>query len=213
MRSAQDIARELEDLIQEHYYREDFELLSAVRAYRANLAGEEVDALREVVLRRIVHDSSIVDILLCSVVEVPAAAPLLAARLAREDVPSQTTRALLTALQQYRGDEVFAAVARFVDSDQENEALRALARIDFARALPHFISALRRDQQLDLCLHILHDRGKLVGLPALAAELRQLVLQPAPELGVRLARALRAKRAPFNPFPEADLAVLLAALA
>lgn len=104
-------------------------------------------------------------------------------------------------------------MARFVDSDQENEALRALARIDFARALPHFISALRRDPQRDLCLHILHDRAKCVGLPALAAELRQLVVQPAPELGGRLALALRAKRAPFNPFAEADLAILLAALA
>ncbi len=213
MRSVTDIARELEDLIQDHYYREDFELLSAVRAYRANLEGAEADALREVVQQRIERECSIVDILLCSVVEVPAAAPLLAAQLAREDVPSQTTRALLTALQHYRGDEVFAAVARFVDSDQENEALQALARIDFALALPHFISALRRDQQLDLCLHILHDRAKHVGLPALAAELRQLVVQPAPELGGRLALALRAKRAPFNPFAEADLAILLAALA
>lgn len=213
MRSREDIADDLERIITDHYYREDFELLSAVRAYRDALPLPERDELAAVVLQRLLREDSIVDVLLCAVVEVPSAAPLLAAKLDRESVPSQTTRALLMALQHYRGDAVFAAVERFVDSDQEHEALQALARVDFRRSAPYVVRALRRDAQLDLCLHILHDRLKAVGRAALAEDLRALAAHAGEGLGGRVERALRAKPAPFNPMAEEDIIFLLAALA
>ena len=212
MRSREEIADDLDRIITAHYDREDFELLSAVRAYRDALPPPERDELGAVVLQRLLREDSIVDVLLCAVVEVPAAAPLLAAKLDRETVPSQTTRALLTALQHYRGDAVYAAVERFVDSDQEHEALQALARVDFRRAAPHMARALRRDAQLDLCLHILHDRLKAAGRAALADDLRALAAYAGAGLGARVARALRAKPAPFNPLTEEDIVFLLAVL-
>jgi hypothetical protein len=213
MRNREAIADDLERIIAAHYYGEDFELLSAVRAYRDSLPPPERDELGVVVLQRLLREDSIVEVLLCAVVEVPAAAPLLAAKLDRESAPSQTTRALLTALQQYRGDEVFAAVERFVDSDQEHEALQALARVDFRRSAPYLLRALRRDAQRDLCLHILHDRLKAVGREALAEDLRALAAHAGEDLGERVARALRAKPPPFNPMAEADIVFLLTVLA
>lgn len=211
MREEADIAAELDALIARHYYSEDFELLSALRAYRDGLAPAEQDTLCAVVLQRLFRDGSIVDVMLCSVVHVPSAASVLAAKLDREQQPSQLTRALLDALQHYHGDDVFAAVERFVDSDQEGEALQALARIDFARSAPHLVRALQKDHLLDRCLHIFHARMKRVGRAALSVELRSLALR-TPAIAGRLARALQAKRPPFNPLSDDDLAFLLEAL-
>ena len=206
MKSREQIGDELARLEAANYYSEDFEWLSAVRAYRDGLADGEVAHLQAVVLQRLLAEGSMTDILLCSLVEVPSAAPVLAAKLDRESVPSQLTRALITALQGYRGDDVFRAVARFVDSDQENEALRALARIDFARAMPFVARALQKLHQRDLVLHILHDRAKQVGVASLLLELRAFAAGwNDPGLASVIRLALTGKPEPYNPFTPDEL--------
>lgn len=212
MRTSLQVDRELRELVAAHYYSEEFELLAAARAYQQQLREEERDLLRAVVLRRLFDDGSLVDVLLCSVVHVPSAAPVLAARLDREAAPSQLTRALIAALQEYRGDDVFRAVERFLDSEQEFEAMRAVARIDFIRFLPYLARALRRPHQRDLCLHILYDRSKEVGLAALAAELRGLAGREPGEFRAHLEAALTAKAGPYNPFAPEAIAILLGGL-
>ncbi len=207
MKSTEQILDDLRHLEEAHYYSEDFQWLSSVRAYRDELSAEEQAALASVILQRLLRDGSMTDILLCSIVEVPGAGSVLAAKLDRESTPSQLTRALITALERYRGDDVFRAVARFVDSDQENEALRALARIDFIRALPFVARALQKEHQADLVLHILHDRAKSrAGLDLLAVELRAFASGwNDQDLLPRIVRALHGKAEPYNPFSPAEL--------
>lgn len=214
MKSVEDIQRDLRELEVAHYYSEDFEWLSAVRAYDEGLDSAERECFRQVVLQRLLDEGSMTDILLCSVVEVPSAAPVLAAKLDRESVPSQLTRALITALQRYRGEDVFRAVARFVDSDQENEALRALAWIDFPRALPFVARALQKTHQQDLVLQILRDRSRTVGLDALLLELRAFAAGwPDAAFAGALCRAIRGKDDPYHPFPADERYRLLSQLA
>lgn len=204
MKTQATLAHELDELIQAHYYREDFELVSSVRAYLEELSLPERDELRAVVLRRLLDDGSMVDILLCSVVDVPSAGPVLALKLDRESVPSQLTRVLMTALQGYHGDEVFRAVERFVDSDQEGEALAALARIDFPRALPYVARALEREHHLGPVLHILHTRAKQVGVPALAVEVQASSARLPAGFRAGLRRALDSKQDAYNPFSATE---------
>jgi hypothetical protein len=208
-----DIRRELEALIQAHYYSEDFELISAVRAYQDRLTLEERDELKGVVVSRLLAEGSMVDVVLCSVVQVPPAGPLLAAKLDRESVPSQLTRALMASLQLYPGDEAYRAVERFLDSDQEGEALAALARLDFNRTLPHLARALDREHFLGPILHILHARAKDVGVPALGLELVSARARLPAGFSAGLARVFAAKSGAYNPFSVAELDRLRGALA
>jgi hypothetical protein len=214
VKTIEEVAFDLEQIESSHYYSEDFQWLSSIRAYRDSLSPEEQQLLSEVVLRRLLRDGSMTDILLCSVVEAAGAGSILAAKLDRETVPSQLTRALISALEHYRGDDVFRAVARFVDSDQENEALRALARIDFLRALPYVARALQKEHLADLVLHILHDRFKAVGsIERLAIELRAFSAGwPDGNFLKRVLKALRGKSEPYNPFSADDLVALEQAL-
>lgn len=202
----------LSALVQSHYYSEDFELLSAVRAFAEALPPGEADELKAVILSRMAAEGSMVDILLCSVVDVPGAVPLLADRLDRETAPSQLTRALISALQRYPCDAAFRAVERFVDSDQEGEALAAIARIDFLRAVPYIVRSLDREYLHGPILHMLHERRKRVGLPALAVELAAVPSADLAALRRRLVKALDSKAAAFNPFPESERQRLRAVL-
>ncbi|MCS6771082.1 MAG: hypothetical protein NZ740_03545 [Kiritimatiellae bacterium] len=210
MRTKEQIADELTRLEEANYYSEDFEWLSSVRAYRDSLCPEEQNLLAEIVASRLLREGSMTDVLMCSIIHVPSAGSVLAAKLDREVVPSQLTRALITALQHYRGDDVFRAVARFVDSDQENEALRALAKIDFHRALPYIARAARVEHQRDLVLHILHDRFKERGrLQELALELRAFAAGwQDPDFLGSIVRLLRCKPELYNPFREEEICFL-----
>ncbi len=206
MKTADQILVELQELESAHYYSEDFEWLSAVRAYRAGLSAEEGASFRAAVLRRVLADCSITDVLLCSIDDIPGASPVLAGKLNEASAPSQLTRALIAALSRSAGDEVFSAVARFVDSDQEGEALRALARIDFIRALPFVARAIKKEYIRDLALHILHDRFRAVGRDSLLRELRAFSAGWSDaELPERFCRALRCKDEPYNPFDRAEI--------
>jgi hypothetical protein len=213
MRDTEALAQALEQLIGESYYSEDFELLSRLRAFHDALPAPERERLGEVALQRLLDQGSMVDIMLCGVVSVPAAVPELIRRLNAEPRTSQMTRVLMTSLQVYREPAAYGAMERFLDSDQEQETLLALARMDFVRTLPHLLRLLRKDAYLDPCLHILHERRKEVGLEGLLHELRLCVASGPGWLRERFRLVLRAKKEPYNPFEEADLVRLERALA
>lgn len=204
MRSRDELEQALSQLVESHYYSEDFELISAARAFQGQLSGAEQESLKELLAGRLREEGSMVDIVLCSVIDAPGAGPILARRLDGESTPSQLTRALIAALACYRGDEVFRAVERFVDSDQEGEALAAIARIDFRRALPWMARALSRDHLLGPVLHILHTRSKEIGVAGLVDELRQASVDLPVGFRSGILRALDAKADDYNPFSRED---------
>ena len=182
MKTSEQIARELADLIQRNYYSEDFHLLSEVRAYADALSPDDRDILRNVVAGRLADSQSIVDVILCTVVRAPELVPALVRMLDHQTNTSQLSRALMQALQQYGGNEAFHAVERFLDSDQETEALAVMARIDFARALPFVFRCLRKDHFLDVSLQILFERKKSGGFRDVVDDLRPCVALTASPL-------------------------------
>lgn len=205
MRTRDAIAAELEDIIQRHYYSEDFELVSSVRAFNDQLHPQERSYLEQIVLGRLTGEGSIVDILLCSVVRVPSAVPVLASRLDREHVPNQITRALIGALKTYSSATAYASVERFLDSDQELETLDALASIDFRATLPRLVRAMKNKPRQGIVLHILHARAKNAGMGALVADLCALNDVRKRDFAALLSETLRSKNDPYNPFSASDI--------
>lgn len=211
MSASAQMAAALDQLVAEHYYREDFELLAAVRAWASGLDEAGRSALRDLIARRVQEQPTIVEAVLCQAIAVPEAAPALAAWLARETEASLLSRALLQALRAAGGPEAYRAVERFVESEQEWEALQVLAELDFPRAWPRVREALRRDSQRDLVLHILQARRRQIGWDAFRAELAAgCAAEPA--LVGPLRRVLLAKGVGYNPFPPAEVERLLADL-
>ena len=212
MKTSEQIARELADLIQRNYYSEDFHLLSEVRAYADSLSADDRAILRRVVAGRLVDSQSIVDVMLCTVVQAPELVPALVRMLDRQTNTSQLTRALMQALQRYGGPEAFHCVERFLDSDQETEALSVLSRMDFPRALPHFFRCLRKDHFLDTCLQVLFERKKVIGFHDLVDELRTCPALGSSSVRERLRLSLTVKKDEYNPFTADEIRTLLAAI-
>jgi hypothetical protein len=209
MKNKQQISTELADLVQSHYYSEDFELISSVQAYQATLSGDEAALLTDVVYRRLLDEGSIVDILLCGVARVPSAVPVLAEKLNRADISNQMTRALIVALQTYASDEAYTAVERFLDSDQEMETLQALARIDFVRTLPYTVRLMRKEHYHPIVLHMFYDRMKKVGLNALIADLKQSSTTQSDAFRESLLKTIHSKPNDYNPFSEEEIQALV----
>jgi len=205
MRSLSQVADELNNIIHAHYYSEDFELISSIKAFYDSLAPVEKSYLEQTVLSRLTSEGSIVDILLCSVVRVPSAAPVLASRLNREEVSNQMTRTLIAALKTYRSDEAYTAVERFMDSDQELETLQALAAIDFRRAIPRIVLALKKESAHGVILHIFHERMKTAGLSVLVDDLCHSSATRTASFKSMLVQSLHSKKDPYNPFSENDI--------
>jgi hypothetical protein len=212
MRTLEQLAHELDEIIQSHYYAEDFELVAAVRAFHEPMAAGEKSRLSQIVLRRVVTDGSIVDVLLCGLVVVPSAAPVLVDKLNREPVTNQTTRVLIETLRHYPTDAAYEAVERFLDSDQEMEALRVLAAMDFARTLPLIVRRMRRASFDGLLLHILHDRARIVGLPGLIENLKSSSVTRRADFADELARVMRSKPGKYNPFSQPDIGRIIDAM-
>lgn len=192
-------------MIESHYYSEDFELVSSFRAFYEQLSSVEKSYLEQVVLQRLVTEGSMVDILLCSVVRLPSAVPILAGRLSREQVPNQLTRHLIGALKTYRADEAYTAVERFLDSDQELETLEALAAIDFRRAIPSIVRAMKVESTHGVLLHIVYERVKAVGINGLVDDFRHASATHTPSFASTLGRVLHSKNDRYNPFAESEI--------
>jgi len=212
MHTLESISREISDLVQSHYYSEDFELISSIRAYYGKLSTEDRALMAEAVWNRVTHDGSIVDYLLCSVVPVPAAVPILTQRLDRESESNQVTRTLIMALRTYRSDDAYTAVERFIDSDQEMETLQALAEIDFVRTLPVMARLMRKDHFHAIVLHILYDRMKVVGIDGLINELQRSSVTASSSFRDLLEKSLRSKKEPYNPFSDPEVLRIISSM-
>ena len=211
MKSAGDIQSDIDSIVGAHYYSEDFQLLSAFQSYAAGLQPEEQAALADAVFGRLIRDGSLVDIMLCQVVAVPSAVPVLAEKLSNESQTNQITRTLISTLSYYATDEAYIAVERFLDSDQEMDALQALAKIDFSRTLPAIVRRMNKQHNHGMILHLLHHRMKAAGLTALIHELRQSSATRSAGFSGRLGEVLRSKDAAYNPFTADEISAMAAA--
>jgi hypothetical protein len=196
-------------MVHAHYYSEDFELLASLRAYVEPLSPAEKEHVRALALRRLMQEGSLVDILLCTVVDVPSAVPVLAGRLDRETITNQVTRTLIQALRRYHTAEAYEAVERFVDSDQEMEAIEALADIDFRRTIPLLVRAMGKEHQHGTLLHLFHRVAKERGVDGLADELRGSSATRSARFKSDFERVLRAKKDPYNPFTDEQILLIL----
>lgn len=209
MKSAPEITQEIEQIIQSHYYSEDFELVSSLRAYIDGLAAGEREHVRTLALKRVMGEGSMVDILLCTVIDVPSAVPVLAAKLEREPVSNQVTRTLIAALRNYRTADAYHAVERFVDSDQEMEAIEALADIDFRRTIPLLVRLMRKEHYHGNLLHVFHRHARRLGIPALMNELRESSATRSGRFKDDLRMVLASKKDPYNPFTDEEIRLML----
>lgn len=209
MRTDQEITNEIDQLIAGHYYSEDFELLASLRAFVDPLSPGEKEHVRALALKRLMLEGSLVDVLLCSVIDVPSAVPVLAERLGREPVTNQVTRTLIQALRRYHTDEAYTAVERFVDSDQELEAIDALADIDFRRTIPLLVRAMGKSHQHGNLLHLFHRFAKERGVDGLVDELRVSSATRSTRFMPDLEQVLRSKKEPYNPFTEEQILHIL----
>ena len=205
MMTPEEIGRQLDDLIQAHYYSEDFELVSMMRSFAAGLSTEDRLVLGQLINRRLLAEGSLVDVLLCSVLPSPLQAVALIQLLDRQQQTSPMTRALMEALRHMNTDGAFRAVERFMDSDQEQEALFALSCIDFQRATSYLVRALKKDGNLTACLHLLYERKKRVGMDQFLHELRAMAFAYGADIRARIERAVRVNVPPYNPFQPAEL--------
>ncbi len=205
------IAVELERLLGGLYYSEDFEVVSLVRHFHDQLPAARKLELRGEIRRRILSTASLLDVYLCVAVPVPECAFLLADLLDQQEAASQFSRTLMEALRVAGVADVFPSVVRFLDSDQEREALATLAALDFPQALPHVAARMEHREFADSILHIFADRKRRVGLEKLAAELRAESAAVSPLRG-SLNGVLHAKSGKFNPFTTAEVAALLQAV-
>ncbi len=211
MRTRDELDAALDTLLQQGYYAEDFELMGSLKQFEASIRPEERQAFDLLVLHRLSEEPSIVNVMICSVARVAEAVPLLMSILDAQPQTSQLTRMVIAVLGQYGAPAAFPVIERFLDSDQEGEALTALAAIDFRAALFHVCRYARRQRLLDHGLQILHVRRKAVGLDGLCDDLRS----QQPVLGemagpVRL--MLLARQGKFNPFTDEEQATILSKL-
>lgn len=208
MKDKQEIHRDLERIIQANYYSEDFELISSFRAYEAERSDAEKELLADEVFERLCAEGSLVDILFCSIIDVPSAVPVLAEKLSREPQVNQVTRSLIQALKRYSSDDAYVAVERFLDSDQEMDALQALASIDFARTLPHMVRLMKKDHYHGVVLQMLRDQMKRVGPGPTIEEMKRSSTTNSTAFRESLRKVLASKSADFNPLDPAQIAAL-----
>ncbi|MBP7828710.1 MAG: hypothetical protein KA248_02200 [Kiritimatiellae bacterium] len=207
----QQMNRAIDAFVESHYYSEAPEFESARRVFVASLCDGMTEVYRHTVLERLQNDPSLVNVLLCAGGDIPGAGPWLAARLDGETVTSPLSRALIRVLAGYPGEASCRAVERFLESDQQAEALQSLARLDWPRALPRLVAATEKASMHTALLHILHARQKQAGLPALVEEMRRAATWPGWNAeGWR--RVLASQPAPYNPFQPGELAALIEAV-
>ncbi|HMP73917.1 MAG TPA: hypothetical protein PKE55_11705 [Kiritimatiellia bacterium] len=212
MHTTDTLTQAIDEIVAKNYYGEDFELAGSFRALLAGLSDGERELLAEVAAERLSRSGSLVDVLLCGLVPSARSEMVLVEALTGERVTSQRSRALLTAMRTCSGDGAYVAVERFLDSDQEMDALQCLAAIDFGRSLPVLAKGLRQPHTAAVVVHVLHERRKVHGLERLLQCLRGSSVCRSPVFVSHLERALRAKEEAYNPFTLEEIEAILATL-
>lgn len=212
MKLPDDISAELEALISAHYYSEDVELLASFRAYAGALQNQEMSYLKQVALARLADEGTIAEILLCAAIDIPSAVPILIEKLNSETAANQTSRALMLALSRYDSSEGYSAVERYLDSDQETEALESLARIDFVQTLPNMVRRLHDEGYSNVLLQILYNRSMDVGVEVMISNLMGYSGRNVPDLRESMIGLLYSKKEPDNPFSPNEIRRIIHAL-
>lgn len=210
MKQVEEIDRELAALVEKNYYGDECELEHVLRQYFEGLEPVERESFKQVVLKRLAREVSAVNILLAGVTAFPEVVPVLVSVLNAESKTSQITRSLMNVLRNYNDEAAFKAVARFLDSEQEIEALMCLCGMNFLKALPHIKTAVRRDHLFDACLQVFYERKKAVGLDGLQTDLRALMFDNPSQVRDRLRKVFLAKRGKYNPFTPEEVVEILA---
>lgn len=210
MKQVDEIDRELAALVEKNYYGDESELEHILRLYFEGLEPVERESFKQVVLKRLAREVSAVNILLAGVSAFPEVVPVLVSVLNAESKTSQITRSLMNVLRNYNDEAAFKAVARFLDSEQEIEALMCLCGMNFLKALPHIKTAVRRDHLFDACLQVFYERKKAVGLDGLQTDLRALMFDNPSQVRDRLRKVFLAKRGKYNPFTPEEVVEILA---
>jgi len=212
MKTLTEIENEIEKLVNDHYYSEDFELVSSMRAYYDVRPADEQSLIEQVVMTRLCRDGSVVDFIWCSIVPIPAAVPILVEKLNRESYSSQLSRTLIVALSRYSSEDGYRAVERFLDSDQEMETLEALAQIDFRRSLPAMARIMNKEHSRRIIVHMLHRHMKKCGMEKLVDDIRQSTAMRDRAFLENIRKTLRSKEGAYNPFSESDIQHILTAV-
>lgn len=212
MKSQTDIISDLNRLVEAHYYSEDYELEWAGKAYYDELTEEDRKRFEEVLVQRLSGRPSLSDISVCTRLGRPSLTPILANLLDREANSSAMSRAILAALSHQPDEMAYVSVERFMDSEQEGEALCCLARMNFRRALPHLRWAIQKEHLHNFCLHALHEFKREVGLETLAESVRELISPDPDRLSPHVRKILTSKQGRYNPFAEEELELLSALL-
>jgi len=142
----------LDELAASSYYEEDHELHWKARELFDQVPEAQREGFVAAFVQRLYKDPSVANVFLAATFEAHAAAPFLAQLLEDEVDIGLRARTLLYTLGQLGGEDAFYAILPFVDSSLELEAVAALARIDFPRAIPHLRRALMNDGLLQSCL-------------------------------------------------------------
>lgn len=209
VKSEETLSKELDELIERNYYSEEWELRSAAQVYYDALDEPERAVFDRMFFDRIKADPSVSNVSISSSFRIPDLGPVLAAELNRHKKASYASRNLMYGLKPYRDDASFAAVERFVDSEQEIEALRLLGHMNFLRALPHIRRALKKDALLEICLHIFQDRKRDVGLETLIADMAMLIKGREGYYRRRLEAMFGIKKGAHAPFDEREVSRII----
>lgn len=208
MKTTTDIEQDLDQLVQSHYYSEDYELEWAAKNYYDQLAPEEQDHMAAVLLTRLSGDASLSDVTIATRLGLSSLTPSLASLLNREGSSSAMSRAILVALSHQPDERAYEAVERFMDSDQEGEALVCLCRMNFQRALPHFRWALQKNHLHNFCLHALHEVKLEAGLDRVKKMVELILESDRNALAPHLKKIIHSKSGSFNPFSIDELEAL-----
>jgi len=212
MKTRDEIKNEMDQMIRHHYYAEDYELeWEARRIYDAYHPDERAHMV-SVLIERLTSDPCLATVTLCKRLPVPELAPILAVVLDGEQRATSQSRAILATLLRSDHPAAYDSVERFVESEQEGEALTCLARWDFGRTIPHLRRALEREDLHNYCLHILRDRGATVGMDTLMQDLRNIMGNDPARWRPHIRKILASAHGAYNPFTEQELKQLTEAL-
>ena len=212
MKTREQIDTELHKLVESHYYSEDYELEWAAKKYYDALSAEEKDEMESVLVERLTGAPGMSDISLCARLGAISLTPYLSALLDKQAHSTSMSRALLAALSNQPDEEAFTSVERFIESEQEGDALVCLARMNFKRALPHLRWAIQQSHLHNFCVHAIHEFARHAGMEVAIHHLRELAAPNPDKLRPHLEKVLTSKKGDFNPFSEEELATLLAAV-
>lgn len=211
-KEVESIRREVDVLLERHADSLGPERVRALAAYRASLNPDELERYKEMALSRLREEGSAESVELCKGVDLPEALPLLTRMLDAQTRASHLSHVLVDTLRAYPGDRPPEAIAALTEREHM-ESVKGLASDDFDRASVYLKTALKRPEMRDVCLHILHERAKAVGLEGLIADIKRLTDQTPKQTKPYIKRLFEEGTAGFSPFTGPEIDAILNAVA